>query len=174
MSKRLSDLERRIVRETLEEIRVSPAPADRARFALPVALLGLVLVVGWPRVVDAVPGGDFVSPFVTLIGVVLVIGGPVLALLGRGGGRLAAGAAAEAALRRLEDPASDRETLIRASTLLVTHAYSSQGPATVETFDHDEARARAGSRLPLLMAVEGYLLDEGSAYPVFTLAPDAD
>ncbi|PWG73494.1 hypothetical protein DF186_22785, partial [Enterococcus hirae] len=79
---------------------------------------------GWPRVAGAVPGGDFVAPFVTLLGVVLLLGGPVLLFLGAGSQGGAASAAVEAALRRIEDPDSDRETVVRAATVLVLHAYA--------------------------------------------------
>lgn len=168
----LTDHDRRIVRETAEEVRAAPSPATAARFGLPAALLGLVIVLGWPRVRDAVPGGDFVSPIVLLMGILLLLGGPAVMLMNRGGGHSAARAAVEAALRRLEDPRSDRETALRAATVLLIHAYVQAGPTTAETFDPDELAPRIGSRLPLVVAVEEHLVERSWAYPVFTLASD--
>lgn len=165
----LDHVDRRVVRETLEEIHQAPVPAERGRYGCLAAVIGLMVLVAWPRVVDRVPGGAFVSPFVWLAGVVLVLGGPAMALLGSGGGGREAAAAVEAALRRLGDPASDRETLLRAATLLVSHAYTARGPTTVQTFDTEKVAPRIGARLPLVLAVERRLVDEDAAYPVFTL-----
>lgn len=170
----LTDVDRHFVRETAEEISSAPAPDGVRRFGPPAALLGLGILFGWPRIVGAVPGGDFVSPFVMILGVLLLVGGPALLILGGRGGGHAASAAVEAALRRLEDPESDRETAVRAATLLVLHAYARQGPATVHVFDPAEVESRLGSRLPLVVAVERQLVEEGKAYPAFTLASQAE
>ena len=164
----LTDADRRVVRETVEEVRAAPSPAAASRAGLPAALLGLVVVLGWPRIRDAVPGGDFVSPIVMIVGVLLLLGGPAMVLMGRGGGYRAAQAAVEAALRRLENPDSERETVLRAATLLVIHAYSRAGSATVESFDAEEVASRIGPRLPVVVAVEEHLVEEGLAHPVFT------
>lgn len=169
---RLTDHDRRIVRETLEELEGATPAGSRAALGCPAALLGLLVLVAWPRIVHRVPGGDFVSPFVLLAGVILLLGGPVLALLGGGGGARAAEAAVEAALRRIEDPQADRETILRASTLLLTHAHVSRGPTTTHVFEAGEAAARIGDRLPLVEAVERHLEEEGVTYPVFTLADE--
>lgn len=165
----LDETDRRIVRETLEEIRQAPAPAERGRYGCLAGLIGLVVLIAWPRVVEQVPGGDFVSPFVWLMGIVLILGGPALAVLGRGGGGREAEAAVEAALRRLEDGDSDRGTVLRAATLLLVHAYVSRGPTTVQTFDPPELASRIGSRLPVVQAVERRLVEEGATHPSFTL-----
>lgn len=165
----LDEADGRVVRETLEEIRQAPAPPVRGRLGCLAAVLGLVMLMAWPRVGRQVPGGDFVSPFIWLIGIVLILGGPAVALLGAGGGGRQAAAAVEAALRRLEDPSSDRETLLRAATLLLTHAHTVRGSATVQTFEAHEVEPRIGARLPLVLAVERRLVDEGVTYPVLTL-----
>lgn len=164
--------DRRVVRETREELLAAPARPDRARLGCPTAILGLLLLVGWPRIADSVPGGSFVSPFILLAGALMLIGGPVLALAGGVGGRRAAEAAVEAALRRLEDPHTDREAALRAATVLIVHAFTSQGPTTVQTFEPHEVAGRVGPRLPLVVAVERELVADGSAYPMFTLEPD--
>lgn len=169
---RLTDHDRRIVRETLGELESATPPAGRAALGWLAALVGLLVLVVWPRIVELVPGGGFASPFVLLGGVLLLLGGPVLALLGGGGGARAAEAAVEAALRRLEDPHADRDTVVRASTLLLAHAFVSRGPTTIHTFEPDEAASRIGERLPAVEAVERHLVDEGVTYPVFTLAHD--
>ena len=127
-------------------------------------IAGLVLLVVWPRVVDAVPGGAFLSPFMLLLGAVLLVGGPLMAILG-GAGRRAAAAAVEAALRRLEDPEVDRETTLRAATLLLLHASAVEGAAAPQGADPDEVARRIGGRLSLVRAVERYLVERGSVAP---------
>lgn len=169
---RLTDHDRRIVRETLGELERATPPAGGATLGWLAGLVGLLVLVVWPRIAERVPGGDFVSPFVLLVGALLLLGGPVLALLGGRGGARAAEAAVEAALRRLEDPGADRETVVRASTLLLAHAYVSRGPTTVHTFEPDEAASRIGDRLPVVEAVERHLVEESVTYPVFSLADE--
>lgn len=169
---RLTDHDRRMVRETLDHLESATPPVGRAALGCPAAFVGLLILVAWPRIVHRVPGGDFVSPFVVLGGVLLLLGGPVLALLGGGGGARAAEAAVEAAFRRLEDPDADRDTVVRASTLLLAHAFVSRGPTTTHTFEPDEAASRIGERLPVVEAVERHLVEEGVTYPVFTLADE--
>lgn len=169
---RLTDHDRRVVRETLADLEGATPPGGRAALGCPAAFVGLLVLVVWPRIVDGVPGGDFLSPFVLLGGVILLLGGPVLALLGGGGGARAAEAAVEAALRTLEDPQTDRETILRASTLLLAHAYVRRGPTTTHTFEPVETASRIGERLPVVEAVERHLVEEGVTYPVFTLADE--
>ncbi|MBT8489371.1 MAG: hypothetical protein KJO65_11155 [Gemmatimonadetes bacterium] len=168
----LTEADRRVIRETVDEVQGSPPPTVIARYGIPSALLGGLLLFAWPRVSGSVPGGDFVSPFITLFAVVLLLGGPALVFLGAGGGGRAAAAAVEAALDRFRDPESDGETLLRAATLLILHAYARRGPATVEVFDAVEVQSTLGGHLGLVRAVERYLVDEGKAYPAFTLASD--
>jgi hypothetical protein len=156
----------------LDDLEGATPPAARTGLGCLTALLGLLVLVGWPRIVDGVPGGDFLSPFVLLAGVILLLGGPVLALLGGRGGAAAAEAAVEAALRSLEDPRADRETILRASTLLLAHAQVSRGSTTIRVLEPDEAASRIGERLPTVEAVERYLVEDGVTYPVFTLAGD--
>lgn len=169
---RLTDHDRRIVRETLADLESATPAVARAALGCPAAFVGLLVLVAWPRIAHRVPGGDFVSPFVLLAGVVLLLGGPVLALLGRGGGARSADAAVEAAFRRLEDPRADRDTVVRASALLLAHAFVSRGPTTTHTFEPDVAASRIGKRLPVVEAVERHLVEEGVTYPVFTLADE--
>lgn len=169
---RLTDHDRRVVQETLADLEGATPPGGRAALGCPAAFVGLLVLVVWPRIVHRVPGGDFVSPFVLLGGVILLLGGPVLALLGGGGGARAAEAAVEAALRTFEDPRADRETVLRASTLLLAHAHVSRGPTTIHAFEPDQAASRIGDRLAVVEAVERHLVEEGIAHPVFTLADE--
>ncbi len=162
----LTETDRRVIRETAEDVRSSPPPSVQARLGIPAAVTGGIILLGWPRVVGQLPGGDFVSPFVTLLAVLLLVGGPALALLGavgRGGSRVAV----QAALARLRDPEADDETLIRAATVLVLHAYEHRGPTTAQVFDPAEVGAALGSGLALVEAVEHYLVEEGAANPAF-------
>ena len=195
---RLSDIDRRVVRETVEELEAAPPPSSRRLPGCLAAFVGLALLVGWPRVEERLPGGDFVSPFVLLTGWLLVLGGPLLALFGGGGQERAARAAVEAALRRLEAPEADRETVLRAATLLVVHGWVAGPPGEVEdpsstegsssaegasavagasakrTFDPEEVAPRIGEHLPLVKTVEGHLAGRHGVRPVFTLAEDPE
>lgn len=168
----LTDHDRRIVRETVEELESAPPPSGRGPAAWLASLLGLGLLLGWPRISDEVPGGDFASPFVLLLGAVLVLVGPVLALFGGGGGERAAGAAVEAALRRLEEEEPGRETVLRAATLLLLHAHVSGESSRIRIVDPDDVAPRMGDHLPLVEAVERHLVEAGKADPVFTTAED--
>lgn len=165
---KLTEADRRIVWETLNQVEENlvVGPGGLYRLGCPSAILGAVLLVGWPRLRDAVPGGDFVSPFVLLAGVLLLLAPPLALFLARRGGGASA-MAVEAALRRLEDPESDRETALRASALLVAHAFTGEGPTTVRTLDPAEVRERTGARMPLLLAVEEWLVAEGLSRPIF-------
>ncbi|MEM7417030.1 MAG: hypothetical protein AAF389_16105 [Gemmatimonadota bacterium] len=148
--------DREIIAETHDELLERPPPVSRGPAGCVTGIAGLALLGAWPAVRGAVPGGDFLSPFVILIGVALVLLGPVAALLGRGGRRTAR-AAIEAALVRLEDPESDREVCLRAATVLVCHAHL-PGSSTPElVLDRSAALTRLGGRVDLVRAVEDHL-----------------
>jgi hypothetical protein len=165
----LTDRDRLVVREARREIVENPLPPSAGPVGCLAALLGGAALVAWPAVADFVPGGEFAGPFVLLGAVLALVGGVVWSLFGGSTGRTAAGAAVEAALRQLESGEGDRQANLRAATLLLTHAYVTQGPATTPTFDPDEVRPRLGGARPLVLAVERYLAQEVGAYPVFDL-----
>jgi hypothetical protein len=174
----LTDRDRMIVREARAEILASPLPESRGPVGCLGALLGVVVLVVWPSLVGVVPGGDFVSPFVVLAGVVLVVGGLVSSLF-VGRKARAAYAGVEAALRQLEseaaggaDSGDERETALRAATLLISHAFISDGPTSVEGFDREEAALRIGSAMSLVLGVQGVLEDELGVWIPFGVAPE--
>jgi hypothetical protein len=169
-----------VVREARDEIVANPLPASRGPVGCFGALGGLVLLGVWPTLRGVVPVGDFVSPFVVLAGIMLV-GGGLVSTLFVGRRTRAADAAVEAALRQLEEdetgpgePAAsrDREVDLRAATLLVSHAFVSDGPTTARTFDPDQVAVRVEARLPLVLAVQSVLSDELGAWVPF--GPESD
>ena len=171
----LSDLDRRVVHEARTEIFAEPLVESRGPVGCIGALLGAALLVFWPALVEVVPGGGFVSPFVLLGGLILVVGG-ILSTFMVGRKNRAAHAAAEAALRQLEGgghtaDGGQREIALRAATLLISRAFVSDGPTTVETFDRYEAANRIESAMPLVLGVQAVLIDELGAWVPFTIAP---
>lgn len=168
----LDSADRDIVGETHDELLERPPPVSRGPAGCLTGVVGLAILGTWPVWRGAVPGGDFLSPFVILVGVALVLLGPVATLLGRGGRRTAR-AAIEAALIRLEDPESDREVCLRAATVLVCHAYLT-GTSTPElVLDRPAALARLGPRADLVRAVENHLEESFQVLPALREAtPD--
>lgn len=166
----LSDDDRATVRDAREEIETA-APGTEAGywvFFLAVALLGLALLVFWPRLLGVLPGAAFFTPFAMLAAVLMVLGGPALGLASRGLGGGASAAAVEAALRQLESLEADREVRLRAATLLVSYAFVSQGATTTQTYKPDEVAPRVRRSLPLIEAVEEYLVADFDVGQVFT------
>jgi hypothetical protein len=170
MPHHLTDRDRLTVRDTLAEIRAAPPPRNHAGLGCVMALPGFVILLVFPVVARKFGmGGGLATPVLVVGGLLLVVG---LVLWFTAGGlvRGHAIAAAEAALRTLEAGDEDGDVLLRASTLLLTHAYATHGPATAQTFDFQDARRRLGARLDLVLAVEALLVAEDAIYPVFTLA----
>jgi len=164
----LSESDRGIVREALDEIRATPSPVDRAPLGCAIALPGFAILLVFPMVGRMVDLGSGVATVALGLGGLLVVVGVVLWFSAGGFVRGHAVAAAEAALRTLESGEEDREVLLRAATLLVVNAYATYGPTTSTAVDVDKARTRLGKHLGLAEAVEGMLLEEGAAYPIFT------
>ncbi len=164
----LTDTDRMLIREARDEINRSPTPVNRGPMGCLTGLMGLVTLIAWPSVSELIPGADFVSPFVVLGGILMLIGGLVASFFGGSSGRLAAEAAVESAARHLQAAESDRETRLRAATLLIMHAFISSGPATTQTFEPIEMQRRIGASMPLVLAVEGYLLSDEKGWSVFS------
>jgi len=176
----LNDRDRMIVHEARAEIRATPLPESRGPSGCVGALLGVGVLLVWPQLIDFVPGGDFASPFVVLAGVVLVVGGIVSSFF-VGKKTRSAHAAVEAALRQLESDVTstavsgeERETALRAATLLISHAFISDGPTTVEGFHRDEAATRIGAAMALVLGVQGVLEEELGVWIPFTVAPERE
>lgn len=179
MPHHLTDRDRLTVRDTLAEIRAVPAPRNHAGLGCVMALPGFVILLVFPVVARKFAVGAGMATPVLVVGGLLLVVGLVLWFTAGALVRGHAVAAAEAALRTLEAGDEDGEVLLRASTLLLTHAYATQGPATARTFDFQAACPRLGARLDLVLAVEGLLVAEEAIHPVFTLAehpgdPDED
>jgi hypothetical protein len=169
-----------VVREARAEIVAHASRPGRRPMGCLGVLGGLVALGLWPGLRDALPGGDFVSPFVGLGGILLAGAGLYALLLG-GRKAPAARAAVEAALRQLSAPGPtsaglaeprDRETDLRAATLLVSHAWVSDGPVPVRTVDPSEVDARVGARLPLVIAVDRLLGEELAGARLFGAEPE--
>lgn len=133
------------------------------------ALPGFAILLIFPVVGRMMDLGSGIATVVLIVGGALVVVGVVLWFSAGGFVRGHAQAAAEAALRTLEGGEEDREVLLRAATLLVVNGYATYGPTTATAVDVAKARTRLGKHLGLVEAVEGLLLEEGAAYPLFTM-----
>ena len=167
----LTDLDRLLVDETLEEIEAEPPSRDLGPLGAPMVLFGLLIVIGFLLVGRVLPTPPSLAVAGLAAGAVLMIVGIFLAVAGGGLARGRPLAAAEAALRQLEGGDEDREVLIRAATLLLAHAYVSYGPTTTSSFDRAAAERRIEARLALVLEVEAHLLKSDRVYPVFTFQP---
>lgn len=171
---RLTDHDRLVVRESHEEIVATPPSKGLGYLGCPVALLGIVIFVLWPQLLGVMPAASFFTPFAMLAAVLMVIGGPVAGFASGGFVRGRSTAAVEAALRQLESGDGDRDVMLRASTLLISHAFVSQGPTTSQTYEVVEVMPRIGDELPVVLAVEAYLVEELGVHRVFTLPSGED
>jgi hypothetical protein len=171
MSEELSAHDVGIVRDAFGDIEAEPPPKDWGAVGVRTALAGLVVLVGVPPMVRAVavPHGAVIAAIVA--GAALVVLGVVARTSAGGFARGRSIAAAEAALRQLESDDPDRETALRAATLLLVHAYALYGPKPSASFDFMAGRRRLGKRMPLVEAVECELLRERRIDPVFTDMP---
>ena len=170
----LTDHDRAVVREAREEIAASPPPTGRGPIGWFFGLVGAALLVAWRGLVERVPGGAFLNPFILMAGALTLVGGPAYALFGGGSTSGAARAAVEAALRLLESGEGERDEILRAATLLISHAYFGDGAATVQVFRPEDVRGRIASAEPLVVAVERYLVDAFGDRPILTLALGVD
>jgi hypothetical protein len=163
----LTPADRQVIKVALEEIESTPPATDLRTLGWPVAVLGVVLLVGWPRLAELVPIAMAASGLVLLMGIAMVVLGPLAALTAGGSARGTAAAAVEAALRRLESGGEDREVLLRAATLLLAMAHVTEGPTTTRSFRTEDVTPRLGGALALVLAVEAYLVVEEGIHPVF-------
>lgn len=166
----LTDQDRMAIRETLDDLKATPIPVNRGPHGCLLALVGVGLL-GAGRVLPESPAVDFFQPFVTLVAAGLMLFGIVTSFFGGSSARSEARAAVEAALRRLEDPESDRDTLVRAATVLVSKATISTGPATDRVVSESDVRERVARARPLLEAVERHMTDRFNYLPTFTEPP---
>jgi len=171
MSDELSAHDLGIVREALADIEAEPPPKDWGAVGVAVALVGLVVLVGVPLLARtmSVPHGVVIAALTA--GAAMVVLGVVARASAGGFARGRSIAAAEAALRHLESDDPDRETALRAATLLLVHAYAMYGPKPSASFDFLAGRRRLGERMAVVEAVERELLRDGRIDPVFTDAP---
>jgi hypothetical protein len=171
MSDELSAHDVGIVRDAFGDIEAEPPPKDWGAVGVAAALVGLVVVVGVPLLARtmSVPHGVVIAALTA--GAALVVLGVVARMSAGGFARGRSIAAAEAALRQLESDDPDRETALRAATLLLVHAYAMYGPKPAASFDFAAGRRRLGERMSMVEAVERALLREGRIDPVFADAP---
>lgn len=163
----LSEADRSAIRETLDELKATPVPVNRGPSGCLVAIVGL-LILAVERALPEHPTVDFVRPFILLGGALAIAGGLVSSFFGGSSARTDARAAVEAALRRLEDAESDRDTLVRAATVLVAKSTISTGPSTDQIVSEPEVRDRVAAVRPLLEAVERHMTERFNYVPTFT------
>jgi len=132
-------------------------------------LVGIAGLVAVAALGPSLGIGGGVATTVVILGAGLTVAGIVLAMTRGGFTRGASIAAAEAALRQLEKGDEDEEVMLRAATLLLAHSFVSYGATTSNTFEREKAAPRIGGQLPMVRAVEEFLLAEDRIYPVFTM-----
>lgn len=165
--------DRKAVDAALDEIR-EEGPVDRAPLGCVLSLPAILVLLVTP-VLDRRFGltAAVSTPIIVTAVALLIVGITVWLSAGRFvRGHMAT--AAEAALRALEtwSPRDDeREEALRAATLLVMNAHTIYGPTTTLAVDPDQARARIGDALPLVLAVERHLVEKGVAHPLLTEQP---
>lgn len=179
MSTSLSREDRDVVADALREIRETPPPKDFGYLGCPMMILGVLFLVGLSALLSRGLMAPGVLPKVALfVGGGAIVAGGLLAVTAGGFVRGASIAAAEAALRELENwygGEQGRDPALRAATLLLCHAVAEYGPTASESFKRADAERRLGDSLPLVVAVEEHLLEtEGGIYPVFTSPEDDD
>ena len=171
MAVELSVDERAAVDEAVADILAGPRPRDRGPLGCSLAMPGFLILLVMPVVVRRFTLGDSVGIVSVTVGVLLLVIGLVLYFSAGGFVRGHHMAAAEAGLRGLErwDPASgEREEALRGATLLLMNAMAAYGATKTATFDTEDARRRLGGTMPMVEAVEEYLISQGSIYRVFT------
>ncbi len=156
------------MRQALHEIREQPLPPDRGPLGCAIALPGFAILLVFPVVGRLLSVGSGVATVAVGLGIVLLVVGLGFWFSAGGQARRHASAAAEAALRRLDGGEDDRETVLRAATLLLANAFAARGPTRYASFDVEDVRRRLGDRLPLVTSVERFLRQEEAIYPVFT------
>jgi hypothetical protein len=163
----LNDRDRLAVRDALEEI-LADQPRDLASLGCLVVLPGVLILLVVPVVGRLLGLASGLATGAIVAGVILLVVGIAMWLGAPGLIRGRSTAAAEAALRQLEQGEEDREVMLRAATLLLTHAHATVGATTSLSLSVGEARERLGALLPLVVEVERFLLEEEQIYPAFT------
>lgn len=168
MSEWLDSEDVAIVRDAMDEIEAEPPPKNWGGVGVVAAVMGAVTLVGVPLAgrFGELPRAAVVTALA--VGAVLVVLGVVARASAGGFARGRSVAAAEAALRQLESDEDDRETTLRAATLLLAHAYAMYGPKVQASFDFVDGRRRLGERLALVEAVEEELVRNRRIHAVFT------
>lgn len=174
MAASLTPDERAVVDEAVQEILDGPRPRDRGPLGCLLAFPGFLILLVAPVVVRRLDLGGAVGIGSLTLGIALLVIGLVMYFSAGSFVRNHYAAAAEAGFRGLEawDAEADgREEALRGATLVVLNAMAAYGPTTTPTFDAEEGRRRLGSLLPLVEAVEEYLVEQGSVFRVFTEEP---
>jgi hypothetical protein len=144
MSEELSAHDVGIVRDAFREIEAEPPPKDWGTVGVWAAVVGGVVLVGVPLLARGVPVPRGAVIAALIAGAAMVVLGVVARASAGGFARGRSIAAAEAALRHLESDDPDRETALRAATLLLVHAYAMYGPKPSASFDFLAGRRRSG------------------------------
>ncbi len=170
MTPALSPTDLEVVHETLQEIRDMPPPRDNMAVGCVMALAGLTVLLLIPAVGRQMAIASGLATAGLITGGVLLVVGIVVWQTAGGFVRGTYIAAAEAALRELEGwtpEEGDREVALRAATLLLTHAVATYGPTSTNSFEYEEAEQRIAPMMPLVMAVQDVLVEDGASYAIF-------
>ena len=167
----LPTAERQAIVAEWKRLADEPPPSDRRAIGCMTVIIAVALAAAGPPLAR-LAGFDLGQSLRIGASVVLVIAflaGIVMAFLGSG--RFArdsrrAGQALEWLTTHGAD--ADPEERRRQAVALLAHAYCTDGPSTVTTFDFEEVRQRLGEALPYVMTVERALRTDLKIYPVFT------
>jgi hypothetical protein len=168
---RLDPERRRRVLELAAAARAQPAGRDWSAMGcagLVITVAGLTLVPSVAWLVG--PGGGRIA--VVVLGALALVS-LLVGLLGTTLGLAPLHRRVEAAVEALAGPegrAGDPppDAALEAAVTLLVNAHHAPGPYTAEIFDAVDVARRLGPALPLVIAVEEVLLEEGAVYPVFT------
>ena len=169
--------ERAVVDEAVADVLAGPRPTDRGPVGCLMAMPGFLILVVAPLMAPRLDLPVVVGTMVLIAGGALLVIGLVLHF---SAGRFARGhymTAAEAGMRGLEawDPETDdREDALRGATLVLLNAMAALGAAPTASIDIEKGRERIGALMPMVEAVEEYLVAQGSSYRVFTKGPEGD
>lgn len=168
----LDAAERQALVAEWKRLQAEPAPRDRRAVGCLTVIVAIALGALGPalaRLAAFDPPQPVKLGAAIALGLVLVVG--IFFGVFAGSGRFAHDLQrAEQALEWLAAHAEsgNPEELRRQVVALLSHAYCTDGPSTVNTFDFGKARERLGAALAYVLAAERALRADINIYPVFT------
>ncbi len=173
----LSADDRAVVDEAVQDLLEGPRPVDRGPLGCGMAVPGFLILLIAPVLGRRYDISSSVGMPLLVVGIGLLVIGLVMYFSAGGFVRGHYMAAAEAGLRGLEawDPdTGDRTEALRGATLVLMNAMAAYGVTSSASFDFEAGRNRIAKVMPMVEAVEEYLVEQGSIYRVFTPWPEGE